>query len=1070
MRIAYICMDPGIPVFGQKGASIHVQEVMRALQRRGATVELFTMRLGGEAPADLRQVVVHQLPALPKGLTTAERETAALAANPRLAEALQVANAAGTPFAMIYERYSLWSDGAMGFARHHGIPALLEVNAPLIEEQQQHRGLVDQAAAAAVARRAFGAADQIIAVSDGVADYLNQFAEAAGKVQVIPNGVDIERFSPTTSPHLPFDAAAFTIGFVGSLKAWHGLEVLVEAFALVHDLAPESRLLIVGDGPMRAELEAGLATRHLLAAVHFTGAVNHDEIGRWLTAMDVAVVPYPQLENFYFSPLKLYEYMAAGRAVVASAIGQITNLVDHEQNGLLCAPGDSRALASSLLRLRNDSSLRTRLGNAAHATIRAHHTWDAVAAQLLQLAHLPAPALIAATVPNTQAHPQETAQREEKHKKSTNATTTNAQSLAAALPGLWQLLRRLRPQLAQQKLLIAGALLALLAGIGLRLLEPWPLKIVVDLLSGQRAALPAWLLSWGAEGTLVTAAVGLLSIVALRALAGYFSTVFAALAGNRVLTAVRSELYQHLLGLSLSYHTNARGGDLLTRLIGDVGRLQEVAVTALLPLLVNLLTLVGMLGMMLWLDWRLAVLGVITFPLATLTMQRFSKRIRQAARDQRRRESDMAATASEALGAMRVVKAFSLEGALNELFGSANRKSLKDGVKATRLAASLERTVDLFIGMGTALVLWYGAHLVLRGTLTLGDLIIFLSYLKSAFRPMSDLAKYTGRIAKAVASGERVLDILDTPPAIQDRPDALEAPRFQGEIRFEQVSFAYGEQPLLRNLSFTLAPGQRVAVVGASGVGKSTLASLLLRLYEPNQGQILLDGVDIRCYTQASLRGQMSVVLQESLLFGESVGANIRHGAPDADDEAIEAAARQANAHDFIMTLPAGYATRLGERGATLSGGQRQRIAVARAAVRRAPIVILDEPTVGLDEANAQAVNTALRQLMDGCTALLITHDLKLAATADLILYLEAGQIVERGTHAALVALGGRYATMYGLQTAEEPGLTNRAPDANNEWRAAKSTATDRRVSHEPNSDPAPPHTNGKELTHVSPG
>lgn len=1024
MRVAYICADPGIPVFGRKGASIHVQEVIRAFQQHGATVDLYTNRVEGECPEGLERVVVHKLPAIPKKLKTAERELAALATNDQLAAMLQAA----APYDLIYERYSLWSDAGMLFAETQGIPALLEVNAPLIEEQAEHRELVHRAEATAVAQRAFAAADGIIAVSEGVAAYLQRFPETAGRVHVIPNGVDVARFATDKRPFTPFAEGSFTVGFVGTLKAWHGLEGLVEAFALLHALAPQSRLLIVGDGPLRATLAADLANRGLSDVVHFTGAVDHREMPRWLATMDVAVAPYPPLEPFYFSPLKVYEYMAAGLPVVASAIGQIPEVITHEENGLLCEPGDTRGLAHALLRLCNDRALGHTLGQQAHVTIVAGHSWHSVAGAILSLAGLaPQPPRIAttamrlttatATAPGTDEQ-QSAVVNKPRVRKPTN--------LRNAIPGLRHIIRRLRPQIAKQRTLIVGALLTMLGGVGLRLLEPWPLKFVVDFLSGNSAALPTWLIQLGDEAILLLSALLLVAVVVGRALLSYFSTVAAALAGNRVLTEVRGDLYRHLLHLPLAYHTNAKSGDLITRLTGDVGRLQEVAVTAMLPLFISILTLIGMLGMMLWLNWQMALLGLAAFPLAALTMRRFSGRIRQAARDQRTRESEMAAGAGEAIGAIRVVKAFALEEALSTLFGAANQKSLKDGVRTRRLASALERTVDIFIGLGTALVLWIGARLVLQGALTLGDLVIFLSYLKSAFRPMRDLAKYTGRIAKAVAAGERVIDILDTEPTIQDRPDAVSAPRFQGQIHFDRVSFGYTDgQPVLDQLSLTIAPGQRVALVGPSGAGKSTVASLLLRLYEPTHGRILIDGQPLDRYTQQSLRDQMSVVLQESLLFGDSVRANIRYGAPDADDEEIEAAARQANAHDFIMALPDGYDTILGERGATLSGGQRQRIAVARATIRRAPIVILDEPTTGLDEANARAVNGALDRLLYQRTGLVITHDLKLAAQADQILYLEAGRIVEQGSHAALMAQQGRYAATYAMQTAEEGTVSN---------------------------------------------
>jgi glycosyltransferase involved in cell wall biosynthesis len=383
MRIAYVCADPGVPVFGTKGSSIHVQEVILGFLRQGAEVDLFATRAGGDIPARLSAVRLHLLPALPKG-EPAARERAAFGANQDLAAALRGAG----PFDLVYERYSLWSFAAMEYARTAGLPGVLEVNAPLIEEQLRYRELVDTSGAEDVARRTFSAATAIIAVSRGVAEHVARYPDLRAAPHVVPNGVDPARFPPGLAATAPAAPGTFTVGFVGTLKPWHGVDVLVDAFARLHRVAPSSRLLLVGDGPERDSIEAQLHRSGLRDHVLLTGAVTLDRVPGLLASMDVAVAPYPDHPDFYFSPLKVYEYMAAGLPVVASGVGQLTELIRHGHNGLLCEPGDPVSLVAALEQLRLDPLLRRRLGDDARRTILRQHTWDAVVGRVLDLAGL----------------------------------------------------------------------------------------------------------------------------------------------------------------------------------------------------------------------------------------------------------------------------------------------------------------------------------------------------------------------------------------------------------------------------------------------------------------------------------------------------------------------------------------------------------------------------------------------------------------------------------------------------------------------------------------------------------
>jgi ATP-binding cassette subfamily B protein len=597
-----------------------------------------------------------------------------------------------------------------------------------------------------------------------------------------------------------------------------------------------------------------------------------------------------------------------------------------------------------------------------------------------------------------------------------------SKDLRAAVPSLRRTLRMLSGYLRPERRLMVGGMVAMFAEVAFRLFEPWPLKVVIDAVVAPDAAQRPHIV-----GLLMLAAVAIVLATALRALASYLMTVAFALAGSRAMTRVRAAVYDHLLRLSLRYHGRARTGDLVTRLVSDVGRLQDVAVTAALPLVGNVATLVGMAVVMLFLDPLLGVIVLAAFPVFAVMSSQQGRRITGAARAQRRREGDLAGTAAESLGAIAVVHAYGLEQVLRGQFASSNQRSLTDGVKATRLSAGLERRTDLLVGLATGAVVFAGGSRVLSGDLTPGELVVFVSYLKGAFKPMRDLAKYTGRIAKAAASGERILDVMAQVPDITDRPGARPAPRLTGEIELERVTVAYGPgRTALDGVNLHVPAGTRLGVVGPSGSGKSTLASLLLRLQDPVSGRVLLDGLDVRDLTLGSVRSQVAIVLQESVLFAASVRDNIRYGRPDATDADLERAARLANAHDFLTELPEGYDTQLGERGATLSGGQRQRIAIARAILRDAPVVVLDEATTGLDPGNEREVLDALATLCRGRTTVVISHDLHAVLDCDLVAWLDHGGVVELGVPGELVARAG--SRLAGLRDLESTRTASGAP------------------------------------------
>lgn len=604
--------------------------------------------------------------------------------------------------------------------------------------------------------------------------------------------------------------------------------------------------------------------------------------------------------------------------------------------------------------------------------------------------------------------------------KPRGAPTIAAMDSSRVLRGL---LRACRADIAAERGLLAGALSTVLLTVLFRVLEPWPLKLIYDFIFrhglGKGTALAAFGAALapfenGHRLTLIWIAV--CALVAFNALAGafdYLSNVAMGVAASRVLSKLRARLFRHLQSLDMRFHRSHKSGDLTASVTADVDRLRDVTVSALLPFFSNGLTLLAMVVVMLWMNWRLGLLVLVAFPAFYLVVTRMTARIERVAREQRHRDGGIAAIAAEAIGAIQTIQAFGLEAEFVRRFGGDNQGSLTEGNRAQRLSARLERTVDLFASVTTAAVLLLGASTVLDGRLTAGDLIVFVSYLRNSFKPIRQTAKYLAQIAKALASGGRVLVLLAEKPAIAESVHAIKASRLSGAIAFEGVSFGYRPgHAVLKDISFEVRPGERVAIVGPSGSGKSTLAALLMRFYDPQAGTILIDGEDLRNYELASLREQISVVMQDTILFSGTIRDNIRFGALTSGEEAIHRAAVKARAAEFIQKMTHGYGTQVGERGATLSGGQRQRIAIARAYLRNASIVVLDEATTGLDSRNRSMVLSALRELSATRTTLTITHEMREAQDADRILFLCDGRLEEQGTHEQLMRGKGGYRAM----------------------------------------------------------
>ncbi len=535
---------------------------------------------------------------------------------------------------------------------------------------------------------------------------------------------------------------------------------------------------------------------------------------------------------------------------------------------------------------------------------------------------------------------------------------------------------------------------------------PWIIKDMIDeVLADKNGTMLNWI------------AASIIAIFVVRGLFWYGQNYLMSYVGQSVIIDIRAAVFKKLQRLSVSFYDKNKTGTIMSYVTNDVNALQSAMVENTIEMITEGFILIGSVVAMIYLDWRLTLFTVCTFPVVLWFMEFFGKKIRKTGGRIQECTADITSVLQESVASARVIKSFVREDYEVDRFDVENKANFRANMKNAQLMATLTPVVELVAAIGVTMIIWYGGNNVINGTITAGSLVAFLTYAVNISNPIKRLTRVIGNIQKALAAAQRVFMIIDMPEEIAESRDAKQLPEVSGKVEFQNVSFAYNDKGnVITDLSFSVKPGEVIAIVGPSGAGKSTIANLLPRFYDVNKGDIKIDGHSVREVTLDSLREQVGIVPQETMLFNGSVYNNILYGRLDATKEEIEAAAKAANAHDFIMQLTDGYETKLGDRGVNLSGGQRQRIAIARAILKNPRILILDEATSALDTESERVVQEALDRLMVGRTSFVIAHRLSTVKNADKILVLEKGNLVESGTHDELLALDGLYAHLYKIQ------------------------------------------------------